>query len=129
MRSLISIVGLTLLVGCSNGGGEQALSVGSPPSADAIKVHSAIMERLKSYGSLQDPKVLTGCFSEAPGASPPVRVRRVFAWHTSQASDIPVFAGKLRREAVKTCEGWAASENVDCDCKLIDVSGKNVLDL
>lgn len=78
MRSLIALVGFTLLIGCSDTG--QTRSGSSAPNADAIKVHAFIMERHKSYGSLPDPKALTGCFTEAPNNSPPIRVERVFAW-------------------------------------------------
>ena len=129
MRFLVSASMIALLLGCSGAETGDALPFGEPPSQNSERIHKFVMDNYKAYGSLSEPKVLSGCFTDAPDKSPPVRLRRVFAWHTGRSSDIPIFAGQLRREALKTCLGWAAGENIDCDCKLIDISGKNVLDL
>lgn len=129
IRALMCLLGTVLLVGCSSEDTGSALSLGEAPSPAAVRTHKAVMDHYKVYTTLPEPKVLTGCFVDDASKSPPLRLRRVFAWHTAQSSDGPIFAGQLRREAMKSCLGWGAGENLDCDCRLIDMSGKNVLKL
>lgn len=92
-------------------------------------MHTQIMMRYTAYKTLNGPKVLSGCISDVPNRRPRFRAHQVFAWHTGQTSDKQIFAGKLRQNALQTCMDWAAAENVDCDCFMIDSNDKNVLDL
>ncbi len=115
-----------ILAGCASGG--EIASVPQPGSVEH-RLHSEVMERYAAYKTFNEPKVLSACISDVASRSPRFRVHRVFAWSTAQTSDGLIFAGKLRSNAIQTCLGWSAAENIDCDCLMMDSNGKNVLAL
>lgn len=101
----------------------------SAPDSEEDRLHARILQAYTGYPSLNGPKVMSGCISNQRGRSPQIKVHNVFSWYTDQSSDMPIFSGRLGRKALQSCQGWAAAENVDCTCVIVDNSGSNVLDL
>ncbi len=96
-------------------------------SETAIMVHEYVMERVESYGSLNEPKVMAICIGwDAPTESG-IHVYNAFMYYTAEYSDVPIFSGELSRSAKIDCKKWAKSENIDCKCQTLDSNGKNVL--
>ena len=93
----------------------------------ADSVYEYVMERMKSYASINQTKAMVICIDwDAPTVSG-IHVYQAFSYRTGEGSDAPIFTGKLAQNAKYECKKWAKSENIDCTCQRLDSDGKNVL--
>ncbi|MEM6621790.1 MAG: hypothetical protein AAF674_06140 [Pseudomonadota bacterium] len=122
-----TVFALLLLVGCGAPGQDGGFS--QTRSSAETNIYDWVMESYSEYGALPDPKVLAGCLQPNPDFRYGVSVQRVFAWYTSSNSDGPVFAARLRHQAIETCEEWAETNSTSCNCQIVDTNGTNQLDL
>ncbi|MDH3472474.1 MAG: hypothetical protein OEM59_02180 [Rhodospirillales bacterium] len=56
-------------------------------------------------------------------------LRQLNAYSTDVASDRPIFSSKLESRAITACDRQRRSKNLNCECVLIGVNGKSVLDV
>ena len=93
----------------------------------AVRLHDYVMERVDSYGQLNEPKVMAVCVDWNASNESGIYVHNVFIHYTGITSDRPIFAGELARAAKDRCKKWAKSEAIDCTCTMLDSNSKNVL--
>ena len=95
----------------------------------AGRLHALVMEAVKSYGQLNEPKVMAACIEWRTPDTGEIRLHNVFIAYTGEASDVPIFVTSLAQKGLHNCRKWASSENVHCTCQMLDQNGKNVLEV
>ncbi len=93
----------------------------------AVRLHDYVMERVDSYGQLNEPKVMAICIDWDAATELGIYVHNVFVTYTGITSDRPIFPTQLAADAKLRCNRWAESEKIDCTCQMLDSNGKNVL--
>ena len=109
--------------------GNNALAQADEKSQTADRVYDYVMEKVSSYGSLNDPKVMMVCIDWDAQTDSGIYVHNAFTTYTASYSDGPIFVSELARDAKMRCKKWAESEKIDCTCQALDKNGKNVLDV
>jgi len=95
----------------------------------AEEIHDYVLKLVPQYRTIHQTKAMAVCIEWDSPTPPPIKIHNVFITHTDSGSDLPIFTPKLRRDAVRRCKGWAARENANCECHVLDENGKNVLRL
>ena len=97
------------------------------PSAQARMIHELVMDHMKGYDQLEEPKVMAICIDWQADNEAGFFIHNAFVTYTSMASDVQVFIGKLVQDAKFRCKQWRKAEKIDCSCRMLDKNGKNVL--
>lgn len=121
MRILIAAAAMWIL--CFAGADAQD----SNKKALADEIHDYVMEHNKEYDRYTRTKAMVLCVDWDSDTPSGISLHMTFSWVTEIGSDVPIFTADLRRRALRSCKGWRAKENVDCDCEVLDEDGKNRL--